>query len=137
MPMGKPTLCALALLGAAIVTNLVLKPHAEACCFGWFGDDFATFCSPEAAEFLWGGGWVGVGVTKPHMPIDRTVGKPFFSVVTTTFLVTSQVLRLGFKTRTLKNCVITSTRSLIGLVWLYDCGVAQQNRLTTGLSVFH
>ena len=31
---GEPTLLALAPLGAAIVTNLVLKPHAEACCFG-------------------------------------------------------------------------------------------------------
>ena len=34
MPMGKPILVALSLMGAAIVTNLVLKPHAEACCFG-------------------------------------------------------------------------------------------------------
>ena len=33
MPMGKPILIALAPLGAAIVTNLVLKPHAEACSF--------------------------------------------------------------------------------------------------------
>ena len=33
---GEPTLFALAPLGAAIVTNLVLKPHAEACCFGLF-----------------------------------------------------------------------------------------------------
>ena len=32
----KPMLFALALMGAAIVTNLVLKPHAEACCFGLF-----------------------------------------------------------------------------------------------------
>ena len=32
----KPTLFALALMGAAIVTNLVLKPHAEAYCFGLF-----------------------------------------------------------------------------------------------------
>ena len=31
---GKPTLFALSPLGAAIVTNLVLKPHAEAYCFG-------------------------------------------------------------------------------------------------------
>ena len=30
--MGKPTLFALAPLGTAIVTNVVLKPHAEACC---------------------------------------------------------------------------------------------------------
>ena len=29
--LGKPTLIALALMGAAIVTNLVLKPHAQAC----------------------------------------------------------------------------------------------------------
>ena len=34
MPMGKPILIALGPMGAAIVTNLVLKPHAEACCFG-------------------------------------------------------------------------------------------------------
>ena len=33
---GKPTLFVLAPLGAAIVTNLVLKPHAEACSFGLF-----------------------------------------------------------------------------------------------------
>ena len=32
--LGKPTLFALAPLGAAIVTNLVLKPHAQACSFG-------------------------------------------------------------------------------------------------------
>ena len=32
--MGKPILIALGALGAAIVTNLVLKPHAEACSFG-------------------------------------------------------------------------------------------------------
>ena len=32
--LGKPTLFALGPLGAAIVTNLVLKPQAEACCFG-------------------------------------------------------------------------------------------------------
>ena len=32
----KPILFALGSLGAAIVTNLVLKPHAEACCFGLF-----------------------------------------------------------------------------------------------------
>ena len=31
MPMGKPILIALGPMGAAIVTNLVLKPHAEAC----------------------------------------------------------------------------------------------------------
>ena len=31
---GKPTLCALGPLGAAIVTNLVFKPHAQVCCFG-------------------------------------------------------------------------------------------------------
>ena len=34
MPMGKPILFALALMGAAIVTNMVLKPHAEAYCYG-------------------------------------------------------------------------------------------------------
>ena len=33
---GRPTLFALFLMGAAIVTNLVLKPHAEACCFALF-----------------------------------------------------------------------------------------------------
>ena len=32
--LGEPTLFALALMGAAIVTNMVLKPHAEACSFG-------------------------------------------------------------------------------------------------------
>ena len=31
---GKPTLFALAPLGAAIVTHLVVKPHTEACSFG-------------------------------------------------------------------------------------------------------
>ena len=36
MPMGKPLLFALGLMGAAFVTKLVLKPHAEACCFGIF-----------------------------------------------------------------------------------------------------
>ena len=36
MPMGKPILIALGPMGAAIVTNLVLKPHTEACCFGLF-----------------------------------------------------------------------------------------------------
>ena len=34
--LGQPTLFALALMGAAIVTNLVLKPHTEACSFGLF-----------------------------------------------------------------------------------------------------
>ena len=36
VPMGKPILIALGPMGAAIVTKLVLKPHAEACCFGLF-----------------------------------------------------------------------------------------------------
>ena len=34
--MGKHILFALGTMGAAIVTKLVLKPHAEACCFGLF-----------------------------------------------------------------------------------------------------
>ena len=33
---GKPTLFALGPMGAAIVTNLALKPHTEACCFSLF-----------------------------------------------------------------------------------------------------
>ena len=35
-PAGKPILFALGPMGAAIVTNFVLKPHAEACCFALF-----------------------------------------------------------------------------------------------------
>ena len=34
MPMAKPVLIVLGPMGAAIVTKLVLKPHAQACCFG-------------------------------------------------------------------------------------------------------
>ena len=36
MPMGKPILIALGPMGTAIVTNLVLKPHEEACWFALF-----------------------------------------------------------------------------------------------------
>ena len=36
MSMGKPILIALSPMEAAIVTNLVFKPHAEACSFALF-----------------------------------------------------------------------------------------------------
>ena len=93
--MGKPILIALAPLGAAIVTNLVLKPYAEACSFG------LSYSIVAIASLCW---------EIVAIPEDVTVTSPLHDdvVMTTLPLTTSPLpkpLRRPTMFRVLLHCI--------------------------------